>query len=71
MTSETTFVQLEKTRQIANLAQSGQLSLAISHLVDVGRKNMRLYESIVQSLESYLEHSVCDELDACARIILE
>lgn len=71
MTAETAFVQLEKTRQIANLAQAGQVSLAISHLVDVGRSDLRMYESIVTSLETYLEHSVCKELDDCARIILE
>jgi len=69
MKAENTSVVLEKTRQIANLAQEGLFNLAVAGLVDVARADENLYNEIVQKLPSYLLQGDIDDILATVEMV--
>jgi hypothetical protein len=69
MKAENTGVVLEKTRQIANLAQEGLFNLAVAGLVDVARADESMYNEIVQKLPSYLLQGDIDDILATVEMV--
>lgn len=69
MKAENTGVVLEKTRQIANLAQEGLFNLAVAGLVDVARADESMYNEIVQKLPSYLLQGDIDDMLATVEMV--
>lgn len=69
MTAATAHVVIEKTRQIANLAQQGNFNLAVAGLVEAYKADPKIYDAIVERLPDYLYKSDLDDLVATVDMV--
>ena len=64
MTAQTANATLELTRQVANLIQEGQFTLAVAKLADAARADQAVYEAVVENLKNYVLKGDLDDLIA-------
>lgn len=69
MTAESANAVLELTRQVSNLIQEGQFSLATAKLVETARADQALYDTVVKNLEEYVLKGDIDDLIATVEMV--
>lgn len=69
MTAESANAVLELTRQVSNLVQEGQFSLATAKLVETARADLALYEAVLKNLKEYVLKGDIDDLIATVEMV--
>ncbi|AGS81985.1 hypothetical protein O152_gp100 [Pseudomonas phage PaBG] len=69
MTAESANAVLELTRQVSNLIQEGQFSLATAKLVETARADQTLYEAVLNNLKEYVLKGDIDDLIATVEMV--
>lgn len=60
---------LEKTRQVANLVQEGQFTMAVHHLAQCATQGDEFFSQVCANLESYILKSDLDDLIATVSMV--